>query len=155
VSDPNKQFMPPPVPPSGGPSGPGSGPPVPYEQSLPAQYGPPGRVRSIGVSILLAIVTLGIYTYVWTWRTQEEMKRHTGTGVGGAIGFVIYLVVSPVTYFLVPHEVKQMLQRSGRTSRVSGVTGFWILLPLFGPLIWFVKVQGQLNDYWRSLGVPG
>src|ERR1700755_484610 len=107
--------MPPPGPPSG-PSGPPSGPPVPYEQSPPARYGPPGTGRSIGVSILLAIVTLGIYTYVWTWLTQAEMKRHTGTGVGGAIGFVIYLVVSPVTYFLVPYEVKQMLERAGRPS---------------------------------------
>ena len=147
MTDSNKHFMPPPGEPPG--------PPVPYGQSLPARYGPPGPVRSIGVSILLAIVTFGIYTYVWVWMTQGEMKRYTGAGVSGPVGFVIYLVVSPVTYFLVPYEVNHMLQRAGRSSRVTGVTGLWILLPLFGPLIWFVKVQGQLNDYWRSLGAAG
>jgi hypothetical protein len=138
------QYLPPPQPPGQ--------PPVPYGQQLPVPSGPPGPVRGIGMSILLAIVTLGIYTYVWTWKTHAELKRHTGTGVGGGVGFVIYFVVSPVTYFLLPYEMNQMLQRAGRASRVSGLTGFWILLPLFGPFIWFVKVQGQLNDYWRSLG---
>ena len=53
-------------------------PPVPYGQQLPVPYGPPGPVRGIGMSILLAIVTLGIYTYVWTWKTHAELKRHTG-----------------------------------------------------------------------------
>jgi len=31
----------------------------------------------------------------------------------------------------------------------------WILLPIAGSIVWFVKVQGQLNDYWRSLGATG
>jgi hypothetical protein len=66
-----------------------------------------------------------------------------------------YFVVSPVTYFLLASEVGQMVQRSGRPSRVKGITGLWILLPLVGPIVWFVKVQGQLNDYWRANGATG
>lgn len=104
------------------------------------------------MSILLAIVTFGIYTYVWTWRTHAEIKEHSGLGAGGPVGFLIYFVVSPVTYFLLPNEVAGMLTRAGRTSRVSTLTGLWLLLPLAGPIVWFVKVQGQLNEYWRSLG---
>jgi uncharacterized protein DUF4234 len=127
--------------------------PPPAAQPLP--YGPPGQVRGIGVSILLAIVTLGIYAYVWTWKTHAEIKQHSGIGVGGPVGFVIYLVVAPVTFFLLPSEVRQMLERSGRPSRVRGITGLWILLPIAGAIVWFVKVQGQLNDYWRSVGAPG
>jgi hypothetical protein len=40
----------------------------------------------------------------------------------------------------------------GGTSPVRGTTGLWFLLPLLGPLIWFVKVQGALNRYWESKG---
>jgi hypothetical protein len=114
-----------------------------------------GKPRSIGTSIGIAIITLGIYTYVWTWKTHEEIKQHSGSGVGGPVGFLIYFVISPVTYFLLAGEVRQMLERTGRTSRVKGITGLWILLPLAGPIVWFVKVQGQLNEYWRSLGAVG
>jgi hypothetical protein len=117
--------------------------------------GPPGKVRNIGMCILLAIVTLWIYTYVWVWLTQDETKRHSGDGVGGPLGFVIYLVISPVTFFLVPYEVRKMMARAGQQSRVGVWHGLWVLLPIAGPIVWFIQVQGQLNDYWRSIGTPG
>jgi hypothetical protein len=120
-----------------------------------APAGPLGHPRGIGVSILLAVVTLGIYTYVWTWKTHSEIQNHSGVGVGGPLGFVIYFVVAPVTFFLLPYEIQGMLTRAGRPSRVSPIWGLWFLLPLFGALIWFVRVQGVLNEYWRSLGAAG
>jgi hypothetical protein len=150
-----------PPPPAGAP---GYGPPAGGPGYGPPGYGPPGysagpgaigKPRSIGACIGLAIITLGIYTFVWTWKTHDEIKRHSGIGVGGPVGFLIDFVVSPVTFFLLASEVRQMLARSGRPSRVKGTTGLWILLPLVGTIVWFVKVQGQLNEYWRSLGAPG
>ena len=58
--------------------------------------------------------------------------------------------MSPVTWFLVPSEVNQMLQRRGVQSRVSAVTGLWVLLPLLGGFFWFPRVQGQLNEFWAT-----
>lgn len=139
MTNPAHQYTPPPAPASA----------APYPQGASGSLGKP---RSIGFSILLAIVTLGIYAFVWTWKTHAEIKRHSGIGVGGPLGFIIFLFVSPVTYFLLASEVGQMVSRSGQPSRVRGVTGFWILLPLIGGIVWFVKVQGQLNDYWRARG---
>jgi hypothetical protein len=107
------------------------------------------------VSILLAIVTLGIYTWYWSFVTFDEMKKHSGDGLGGVLALVLVIFISPVIWFMAPYEVEKMLQKAGRPSRVSALTGFWILLPLIGPFIWFPKVQGQLNEYWRSLGVTG
>jgi hypothetical protein len=119
------------------------------------ERGPVGNTRSIGLSILWAILTIGIYTYVWTYKTHEEIKRYSGNGVGGVIGFVIYFVLSPVTFFLVPSEVRYMYEDlDGQASSVRGVTGLWILLPLIGNIVWFVKVQGALNRYWQSKGAP-
>jgi hypothetical protein len=42
----------------------------------------------------------------------------------------------------------------GQSSPVRGITGLWILLPLAGPFVWFIKVQGALNRYWESKGAP-
>jgi MFS family permease len=116
--------------------------------------GPLGRRRSIGVSILLAIVTIGIYTFVWVYKTHNEIKRHSGIGVGGVVGLVIYIVIGPVTYFVIPSEIRQMYEAAGRQSPVRGIYGLWILLPLIGPIIWFVQVQGALNQYWEWRGAP-
>ncbi|MEO9134201.1 MAG: DUF4234 domain-containing protein [Jatrophihabitantaceae bacterium] len=130
-------------------------PPAPPPPGVQGPSGAIGKPRGIGVSILLAIVTLGIYTYVWTWKTHGEIKDHSGIGVGGPLGFVIYFIVAPVTYFLLASEVGQMVSRTGQPSRVRGITGLWILLPIIGTIVWFVKVQGQLNDYWRAYGATG
>ena len=117
------------------------------------QRGPVGNTRSIGLSILWAILTLGIYTFVWTYKTHEEIKRYSGNGVGGVIGLVIYFLISPVTFFVVPSEVRYLYEDlDGRPSPVRGVTGLWFLLPLLGTIVWFVKTQGALNRYWQSKG---
>lgn len=115
--------------------------------------GQPGETRSIGMSIVLAIVTLGIYCIYWVYKTQDEIKRYSGNGVGGVLGLVIYLVISPVTFFIVPSEVRYMYEDLDKQhSPVRGTTGLWILLPFAGPIVWFVKVQGALNRYWQSKG---
>ena len=63
------------------------------EPGVQQQRGPVGHTRSIGLSILWAVLTLGIYTFIWTYKTQEEIKRHSGNGVGGVIGLVIYILI--------------------------------------------------------------
>ena len=116
--------------------------------------GEPGHTRSIGLSILYAIITLGIYPIIWVYKTHDEIKRYSGNGVGGVIGLVIYLVISPVTYFVLASEVRHMYEDlDSGTSPVRGTTGLWFLLPLIGSIVWFVKVQGALNRYWESKGV--
>jgi Domain of unknown function (DUF4234) len=112
--------------------------------------GPLGQPRGIGFAILLTIVTLGIYTLYWVFKTQDEVKEHSGIGVGGVVGLVIYIVLSPVTWFLVPSEVGKMFRADGRQAPFTGWTGLWFLLPILGAFVWFFKVQGALNGYWAS-----
>jgi len=112
--------------------------------------GPLGKQRGIGFCIVMAIVTLGIYTYYWVFKTQEEVKLHSGQGVGGVLGLVIYIVISPVTWFLVPSEVGKMIRQDDREAPFTGWTGLWFLLPIVGAFVWFIKIQGALNRYWES-----
>jgi hypothetical protein len=113
-----------------------------------------GETRSIGLSILWTILTLGIYAFVWVFKSHEEMKQYSGEGVGGWLGLVIYIVIGPVTWFLIPSEVGKLYSRDGQQPPVTGITGLWILLPLVGAIVWFVKVQGALNRFWVSKGAP-
>jgi hypothetical protein len=116
----------------------------------PTNTGPLGQQRGIGFAILIAIVTLGVYTLYWVFKTQEEVKNHSDQGVGGVLGLVIYIVVSMVTWFLIPSEVGKMYRQDGREAPFTGWTGLWLLLPIIGAFVWFIKVQGALNRYWES-----
>jgi hypothetical protein len=115
-----------------------------------ANTGPLGQPRGIGFGILLFIITLSIYGFYWVFKTQDEVKNHSGQGVGGVLGLVIYIVVSPVTWFLVPSEVGKTYTQDGRPAPFTGWTGLWLLLPIIGAFVWFIKIQGALNRYWES-----
>ena len=83
------------------------------------------------------------------------MKRHSGEGLGGGIALVIAVVVGAASPFLSSHEVGQLYERRGQPAPVSALTGLWVLpgfLLLVLPIVWFVKTNGALNAYWRSLG---
>lgn len=139
----------PPPPPPGA-----SGYPPPPGAYPGGQYGGGayiGSQKRIGLQILVGILTCGIYGVYWAYQSHEDVKRHSGEGIGGVAGAVIYALVGVVTLFLLPLEIKQMYERDGRESPVSAATAFWILA--FG-IPWYVKCQAALNDYWASKGAP-
>jgi Domain of unknown function (DUF4234) len=121
--------------------------------NIPHPTGPIGNPRGVGFGIFMYIVTLTIYSYYWSFVTFDEMKRHTGDGIGGAMGLILHILLYGIPmYFLAPSEVGRMYAADGRPKPVQGTTGFWILLPIAGGIVWYVKVQGALNRYWESKG---
>jgi hypothetical protein len=147
---------PPPPPP---PPPPGAAPVQQAQYGAPAMApgaGQPGKIRSTGISILLFIVTFGIYGWFYYYYVHEEMKRHKGDGLGGPIALILALFVGIVMPYLTSNEVGELYARRGQQKPVSGLTGLWYFPGMFilvGPIIWFVKTNGALNDYWASLGV--
>lgn len=127
--------------------------PQPYAGG--SAVGPPGQIRSTGTCILLYIVTLGIYGWVWYYKTHTEMKAHSGQGLGGPVALILAIFVGIVMPFITPSEVGALYTRRGQEAPVSWKTGLWILLPLAGIIVYFVKTNAALNDYWRSQGVTG
>ena len=116
---------------------------------------PIGKPRGPAFVIILSFVTLGIYLLYWYYKTGDEVKKYSGEGLGGVLWLVIGLVVGIVMWFVAPSEVGNLYKREGQEPPVSGKTGFWMLLPLIGLIVWFVKVQGALNRFWESKGATG
>jgi len=117
--------------------------------------GPLGRPRGIGFGILMYIITLHFYSWYWVYQTEEEMGKHTGEGIGGVLGLVIWILIQPVMAFVIPSEIGRMYRKDGQEPPVSGWTGLWLFpfgLLIVPAIVWFVKVQGALNHYWESKG---
>jgi hypothetical protein len=115
----------------------------------PAASGPVGKVREPVAVIIFSIITLGIYHLYWIYQVFRELKEHTGEGIGPVLGLVFAIFINPVNWFMLPSEIGNMYARGGQPKPVSGVTGFWNLIPLIGWIIWVVKVQGALNRAWE------
>jgi hypothetical protein len=133
-------------------------PNAPVGAQYAAPQGPVGTVRSTGISILLYIVTFGIYGWYYFYATHEEMKKHSGEGIGGVLAVVLAIFVGLPSPYLHSHEVGNLYERRGQARPVSAMTGLWVfpgILIIVGPIVWFVKSNGALNDYWRSVGAQG
>ncbi|MCJ7439273.1 MAG: DUF4234 domain-containing protein [Acidimicrobiia bacterium] len=114
-----------------------------------------GNVGTIRVPItvlLLGIITCGIYFFFWYYNTFEEMKEYSGEGLGGLVGLLLSIFCGIITIFVLPAEVGNLFESDGKEKPISGMTGFWNLLPIIGTIVWLFKVQGRLNDFWESKG---
>ena len=131
-------------------------PEVPTYAAYAAPTGQLGRMRPTGMTILLFFVTLGIWGFVYYFQVFEEMRRHSGQGLGGVWALVISIIFGLVSPFLLSNEVGQLYERRGQQKPVSAVTALWFFPGMFilvGPFIWFVRTNNALNEYWQSLGV--
>jgi len=160
VSDPGPPYAlpeggpPAPPPPPGygyGPPPPGYGygpPPPGYGYGPPPGYanygygeppygwdGPPGKIRPTGISIVLFICTLGIYTFVYNYSVHSEMKRHSGRGIGGGIALLLSFLAWVAMPFVTAAEVGSLYARRGRPQPVSGWTGLWLVVPFLAGYI--------------------
>ena len=112
-----------------------------------------GKIRNPWMVVLLSIVTLGIYALYWQYASFKEMKEYSGGGIGGGLGLLFAILLGIVNAFLLPSEIGHLYAKEGKMQPISGVTGFWVFLPIVGGIVWVLKTQGRLNDYWTAHGV--
>lgn len=116
-------------------------------------WGPPGQIRNWGTVAILSIITCGIYAIFWQYYVFRDNKEHSGEGVGGGVAVIFAILIGIVNIFLLPAEVGNIYAKAGQEKPVSGVTGFWALIPFVGWFIWLYKVQTAINTRWEQLGV--
>lgn len=151
---PNDGGEPTPAPPPPPPPPPTSSvPPPPVPSVATGGWGPPGKIRSWGVVAILTIITCGIYGLFWQYYVFQENKEHSGEGVGGTVGVILAIFIGIVNIFLLPAEVGNIYAKAGQEKPVTGVTGFWAIIPIVGWFIWLYKVQNAINRRWEQMGV--
>ena len=124
-----------------------------------AQYGQPtgalGTMRPTGMTMLLFFVTLGIWGFVYYFQTQEEMKRHTGEGLGGVLALVIAVFFGIVSPFFLSHEVGRLYERRGQAPPVTALTAPLVLPGHLHPRRPVHLVRADQQGAQRVLAQPG
>jgi hypothetical protein len=54
--------------------------------------------------------------------------------------------------FLMANEVEQMYREAGEEPKITTLWGLWFLLPLIGNIIWYVRIQNAINEFWQARG---
>jgi RND superfamily putative drug exporter len=116
-----------------------------------------GGRRSVGGEIIAYVITFGLYGWYWAYQNHKAMKQETGRGFGGFVGLLLWVLLHPVSAFLVPWRIGRMYQQAGKDAPVSAWTGLWAFpfgVLIVPAIVWFVKVQRALNRYWVDCGAP-
>ena len=124
--------------------------PVVREPGLPV-----GEVRNPWVVVSLSLITLGIYRIYWEYRSFKDLRSFTQDGIGGGWGLALAIAFPIVNSFLLPSEVGRIERGDNKLELVTGLTGFWVVLPFVGWIVWTVKVQKALNQIWARYAIVG
>ena len=100
------------------------------------------KQRSIGMMILLTIVTLGIYALYWTAAFQSELKQKTGQGFGGLAHLLLIFVTLGIYYIYWCYKVGERLEMAGTANN-----GILYLVLVFVGLGWLnpFLMQSEAN----------
>ena len=97
--------------------------------------------RNMWVQVLLAIITLGIYTIYWFYVTLEELHRANGNQDGGGCLWTILYLIPIANLFAYWHQSQEYDKFV--SGKYPGIAIF-ILWIVFAPVVWFL-VQRDLN----------
>jgi uncharacterized membrane protein YdfJ with MMPL/SSD domain len=112
-----------------------------------------GRPRGVIRHMVLFVFTLGIYGWYWAYKLYKTEKQKTGEGPGGLLGMLLWILLLPVSAFLVPRAIRKMYDRAGMETGVSTLTGLWFFpfgILIVPAIVWFWKVQTALNIYGEA-----
>jgi hypothetical protein len=121
----------------------------------------PGRVpgrRSIAASLLLSILTCGIYGLVWDYRMGREIREHTRRlDINPGVDVFFMVITCNIYYFFWVYKVARILRRQDRACFPSQppITVPWLLVVfavLGATLVSDAVLQHDMNRHWQRHG---
>ena len=107
--------------------------------------------RDIAVSIILTLVTCGIYGIIWFINLTDEVKRASDDTefVSGGLAFLLSLVTCGIFEIYWAYKIGELMkkaeEKNGMPIKENSV--LYLILHLFGlGIVTYALVQSELND---------
>jgi hypothetical protein len=113
---------------------------------------------------ILMVVTLGLYSWVWFYKVNRELRDYSeskpvaGVGANPALAVTLFVLgtIIPILGLVVWVWTLRRVQRAQVAADVPQPIGLWptlvvavvSVIPLVGLLLWYEYVQFQLNQIW-------
>lgn len=105
--------------------------------------------RSVGLCIVLSIITCGIYLYYWLYCIHEDVQEVCGRpmSVSGGVVVVLTLITCGIYGIYWCYKMGQLLDEAkGTPGSYSGV--LYLVLSIFGlDIVAFALMQSELNRF--------
>ncbi len=110
--------------------------------------------RDIAISVILSIVTCGIYGIYWFICLVDDMNRLAaqhgveGTGQSGGLTFLLTLVTCGIYGLIWAFRVGEMLDKIKYTRGIPASNGgvLYLILFLLGGIIAYALIQNEINN---------
>lgn len=125
--------------------------------SLP-NAGPLGETRDVVVTMILIVVTCGIYWFIWMFKTAGEINQHSGKQtLNPGIDLLLTFVTCGIWSIVVGYKYAQALyamqvaegQQTSDHSQACLLLGLLAIIGVPGGLIVPMILQGELNRHWE------
>ena len=109
------------------------------------------KERNVAVSIILTLVTCGIYSIYWIICMTNDTKELAGDdGVDGMTAVLFGILTCGIYYIYLMYKLGERIdiikQKNGQTSSNTGI--FYIILHVIGlGIVVSALVQSELNKY--------
>ena len=107
--------------------------------------------RDIAVSIILTIVTCGIYGIIWFISITDEVKRASGDTefVSGPVAFLLSLVTCGIFEIYWAYKMGELMkkaeEKNGMPIKENAI--LYLILHLFGlGIVTYALIQSELNE---------
>lgn len=112
-----------------------------------------GQTRSVWKSLVLYLVTLGVWRRVWLYRVNKELDGHEALGLRHPLNAILLCLpaVGPgIVTLQTAGRTRRMLSASGLRYGPAWLVGLAGCVPLLGSLFFIPWQQTRLNRFWAQ-----
>lgn len=110
------------------------------------------RQKNVAVSIILSIITCGLYSFYWIASMTNETKELVGDedSTSGAVAVLFGIITCGIYYIYLVYKLGERIdiikQKNGEMSSNTGIS--YVILSWVGAIVVvFALVQTEINKY--------
>ena len=108
------------------------------------------KQRSVLLGIILTILTCGIYSIVWLWMLNNELRVANDRNPNSLVNFLLSIVTCGIFYLVWNYQLGREIEDAG--GKDEGVV--YLLLCFFGlGIISLALAQSQVNEICERNGI--